>query len=234
MLKILEAVINMSKIDEFEQRIIKEGMTDEDFLEYGKLLKRVHDNFLKRQHCYSTAIQFSPEHADQAIKLIQYGLENFDDSWFSTYTSYLFMGQIYEKTNNYKKAFDSYLLAKNTLGEDNFEYERILSVDLLWMKLHIDCFCYSQELENYYSHYIEANEFSKLLINNEFRAAIAEIVIFLHYGKTDEARKSLEKAKKICQPNYIGKLYNILARHNYKETLNTTPEVMKFIKKIKI
>ena len=29
----------MSKIDEFEQKIIKHGMTDEDFLEYGKLLK---------------------------------------------------------------------------------------------------------------------------------------------------------------------------------------------------
>ena len=34
----------MSKIDEFEQKIIKHGMTDEDFLEYGKLLKRVRGN----------------------------------------------------------------------------------------------------------------------------------------------------------------------------------------------
>ena len=31
----------MSKIDEFEQKIIKQGMTDEDFAEYQKLLKRM-------------------------------------------------------------------------------------------------------------------------------------------------------------------------------------------------
>ena len=37
----------MSKIDEFEQKIIKHGMTDEDFLEYGKLLKRVRGNLRK-------------------------------------------------------------------------------------------------------------------------------------------------------------------------------------------
>ena len=55
----------MSKIDEFEQKIIKHGMTDEDFLEYGKLLKRVRGNLLKRQHCYTTAIQFSDEYAEQ-------------------------------------------------------------------------------------------------------------------------------------------------------------------------
>ena len=31
----------MSKIDEFEQKIIKQGMTDENFAEYKKILKRV-------------------------------------------------------------------------------------------------------------------------------------------------------------------------------------------------
>ena len=31
----------MSKIDELEQKIIKQGMTDEDFAEYQKILKRV-------------------------------------------------------------------------------------------------------------------------------------------------------------------------------------------------
>ena len=48
----------MGKIDEFEEKIIKQGMSDEDFEEYKKLLKRVRGNFGKRQHCYTTAIQF--------------------------------------------------------------------------------------------------------------------------------------------------------------------------------
>ena len=64
----------MSKIDEFEQKIMTHGMTAEDFVEYEKLLKRVRDNFLKRQHCYTTAIQFPPEYAEQAVRLIQYGV----------------------------------------------------------------------------------------------------------------------------------------------------------------
>ena len=54
----------MSKIDEFEQKIIKTGFTEEDLKEYEKLLTRVRDNFLKRQHCYSTAMQFPVEHTE--------------------------------------------------------------------------------------------------------------------------------------------------------------------------
>ena len=67
----------MGKIDDFEQKLIKQGMTDEDFIEYEKLLKRVRGNSSKCQHCYTTAIQFPRKYAEQAINLIQYGLDNF-------------------------------------------------------------------------------------------------------------------------------------------------------------
>ena len=185
----------MSKIDEFEQKIIKHGMTDEDFLEYGKLLKRVRGNLLKRQHCYTTAIQFSDEYAEQAVKLIQYGLENFEDGWFSTYTSYLYIGHIYEKARNYRKAYESYLLAKDALELNREEYVNELSKDLLWVKLHIDSFCYSAELEDYYSCYLATDEFSRAFVNSEFRLAVANIIISLHHGRTDEAKRSLAIAK---------------------------------------
>ena len=224
----------MSKIEEFEQTLIKHGMTDDDFLEYSKLLKRVHGNFSKRQHCYTTAIQFQPKHAEQAIKLIKYGLENFEDGWFSTYTSYLHIGHIYEKNGDYQKAFDYYLLAKKALGEDHPDYVMELSKDLLWMKLHIDSFGYSTELKEYLLCYEKMNGFSKSFVNSEFRLAVANIVVFLHEGKIENAKEQLEIAKKICKPNYVGKLYNILARHKYYESLNTTPESISFIKKLKI
>ena len=224
----------MSKIDELEQKIIKQGMTDENFAEYQKILKRVRGNFLKRQHCYTTAIQFLPEYADQAIKLILYGLENFEDGWFSTYTSYLYIGHIYEKISDYKNAFASYQMAKESLGTEHPEYVKEISKDLMWMKLHIDSFCYSQELENYYSCYITTDDFSKSFIENEFRLAVANLVIALHHGNTVEAKKSLNKAKEISKPNYLGKLYKILSRHNYKESFKTTREAKNFIKNIKI
>lgn len=56
----------MEKPDEFEQKLVKLGITDEDFVEYGKLLKCVRGDVLKRQHCYATAIQFPRQYAQQA------------------------------------------------------------------------------------------------------------------------------------------------------------------------
>ncbi len=224
----------MGKIHEFEQKIIKQGMTDEDFIEYEKLLKRVRGNFQKRQHCYTTAIQFPRQYAKQAVKLIQYGLENFEDGWFSTYTSYLYIGHIYEGISNYQKAFASYLLAKDALGSDHPEYVEELSKDLMWMKLHVDSFQYSVELEAYLSCYEKTSDFSKSFVKAEFKVAVAKIVILMHHGRFTEAKQFLEKAKGICKPNYVGKLYNILDGHRYYESRNTTPEATAFIKHLKL
>lgn len=224
----------MSKIEEFEQKIVRQGMTDEDFIEYCKLLERVPENFLKRQHCYSTAIQFSAGYAEQAVKLIRYGLENFEDGWFSTYTSYLFIGHIYEKIKNYQAAYDSYLSARAALGLNHEKYVQELSKDLLWTKLHIDYFCYSAELEDYYNCYSATDEFSKSFVNNEFRLAVANIIISLHHGKTDDAKQSIAAAKKICEPDYIGNLHSILVKHKYHESLNATPESIAYVKNIQI
>ena len=224
----------MGKIDEFEQRIVQQGMTDDDFAEYEKLLKRVRGNFSKRQHCYTTAIQFPGQYAEQAIKLIQYGLDTFEDDWFSTYTSYLHMGHIYEGISNYQKAFDAYLLAKDVLGSDHPKYVEELSKDLMWMKLHVDSFRYSEELEEYLSCYKKTSDFSKALVNTEFKIAIVNIVISLHHGRLDEAKQFLEKARGICNPNYVGKLHSILAKHNYNESIRTTPEAIAFIQQLKL
>lgn len=224
----------MEKIDDFEQKIIKQGMTDEDFAEYEKLLKRVRGNFLKRQHCYTTAIQFPQKYAEQAVKLIQYGVDKFEDDWFSTYTSYLHMGHIYEENCNYSKAYESYLRAKETLGSNHPDYIEELSKDLMWMRLHIDSFEYSAELEEYLFCYEKTDDFSKSFVNAEFKVVVTNIVICVHYERIDEAKQFLERAKKICRPNYVGKLFNILARHNYKESLKTTPESIDFVRRLKL
>ncbi len=224
----------MGKIDEFEKKLIAQGMNDEDFIEYQKLLKRVRGNFLKRQHCYTTAIQFSKTYAEQAVKLIKYGLDNFEDDWFSTYTSYLYIGHIYESTRDYQKSLDNYLLANEALGSDHPSYVQELSKDLMWMKLHVDSFKYSAELEEYLYCYEKSDDFSKSFINAEFKVAVAQIVIHMQYEKIDEAKHFLEKAKKIIRPNYIGKLKSILDRHKYSESLNTTPESIAFIRKLKL
>lgn len=132
----------MSKIGDFEQRLISNGMTDRDLEEYAKLLVRVRD---KRQHCYTTAVKFPPERIEQAVKLIKFGLESFEgDGWYSNYASYRSMGQIYKQAGNYQKAYESYLSAMNTLDETRGSYEIQLSGCLMWMKLHMDSFEYSE------------------------------------------------------------------------------------------
>lgn len=104
----------------------------------------------------------------------------------------------------------------------------------LWVKLHIDSFCYSAELEDYYSCYLATDEFSRAFVNSEFRLAVANIIISLHHGRTDEAKRSLAIAKEICEPHYRGKLHSILAKHKYYESLNATPESITFVKSIQI
>lgn len=60
----------MGKIDDFEQKLIKQGMKDEDFIEYEKLLKRVRGNFSKKPGVYANQIM----------------QENYIASWLDTST----------------------------------------------------------------------------------------------------------------------------------------------------
>lgn len=224
----------MSKIGDFENRIIKFGIQEGDLDEYARLLKFVHGDNLKQQHCYSTALRFPPEHVEQAVGLICYGLQNFENNWFSAYMSYLSMGSIYEKAENYLKAHEAYLSAIEALGDEHCTYyENVLSVRLLRTRLYIDDFRYSEEAEAYYLAFQKSNEFSKSFLAQDFQCRIAEIVIFTHYGKTAEAKEALEAALEMCRPGFKGKLYNILQKHRYFESLLLTPEVTEFLKRAK-
>ncbi len=151
------------------------------------------------------------KNATQAIKLIEYGLETFPDEWFSTYTSYLYIGKIHESSRKYQKAYDSYLMALNALGEMGKGYK-----------------------EELYSCYDKTDEFSKGFINSEFRRAIIQIVIALHHNQRDIAKSAYKQATTSYSPSYVGKLHNILARHNYKETLKITPEAKMFLSRLKL
>ena len=65
----------------------------------------------------------------------------------------------------------------------------------MWMKLHIDSFCHTPELEDYYSCYITGGEFSRAFIENEFSSAVANIVIALRCGNRGEAKESIKNIK---------------------------------------
>ncbi len=224
----------MTKIENFEKRLIEQGMTEDDFEEYKKLLKYVHGAFQKRQHCYTTAIQFPLERAGQALQLIQYALAYFDDEgWFSTYTCYLYMGQIYKASGNYFQAYEHYLLAKSVLTDEQKLYFPSISLELLWIRLHMDCFRYSTEVEQYFHCAEKAGEFEFATMENEFRMEVAKTVIFLHHGETDEAQQSYDRAVQICQPGFVGKFQHIFGKHGHEDQLKATPESIRFLKSLK-
>ena len=133
----------MTIIEVFEKRIIKNGLSEEDFMEYEKLLKRVRGNFLRLQHCYTTAAHFPQKRSAEAIRLIEWGLEKYSDSWFPTYSAYYNMGLINENCGKYATAYEAYQQAADILDKDKKPYRQTISGNLLWMLLHIDGFQYS-------------------------------------------------------------------------------------------
>lgn len=222
----------MSKIGDLEQQMIACGMSDADFEAYKLLLRRVPSACLKRQHCYITALRFLPENAEQSVRLIRYGLEAFEDGWFSTYESYRCLGKVYERSGDYPKACAAYLQARDALGDHRDDYQSYSALELLWMRLHADGFVYSPAAEEYYLCAQEQEAFSKALVNHEFKLAVASIIIALHHGRREEARAAYEQACAIAQPDYVGKNQPVLTKHRYRDKLHATPESLRFLHSI--
>ena len=224
----------MTKIEEFEKNLIKEGMSKDTYVEYEILLKRVRGNFLRLQHCYTTAIQFPIKRSQEGIDLIQWGLEKFPDTWFPTYSAYYNIGTIYERCEDYSAAYEAYQKAAAVLNKDQLSYQRTISGNLLWMLLHVDHFNYSEQLEKYYMLFSGIDDFEKAFINNEFRIAVAEIVIFAHKGMTDKAAAALERARRLSNPNVVSRIQGILDKNRVKDSLKNTSKCAAFLKTIKL
>lgn len=208
----------MAKIDEFEDKIIKQGMADADFEEYKKLLKRVRGNFAKRQHCYNTAIKFPSKNAERAVELIKYGLDAFPDGWFSTYVSYVNIGKIYESAQRYQEAYDSYLKLLEVLNEINNGFKEKTYGELCWMRLHIDNFQYSKEFEELYCCYDKMDEFSKEYSDNKFRRAIMQVIIARYHKQNDVMKEAYKQA--------------VALQNKYMEEFGITSELDLFLQKV--
>ncbi len=166
-----------------------------------------------------------------SIKLIQYGLDTFNDGWDSRMRAYIIMTGIYFKINDYNNAYKSMLLANAQTTDESYLASN--AIELLWIKLYLDNFQYSQDIEKYYELYQKSSDFYKAFLVNIYRSKIAEIVINLHYNKIDKVRELYQEVLEITAPGYKGSLHNILKKHKYSESVNLSPEVIKFLKNIK-
>ena len=104
----------------------------------------------------------------------------------------------------------------------------------MWMLLHIDGFKYSEQLEKYYALFLKTDDFEKAFINNEFRLAVAEIVIYSYNGMTDKAASALERALRLSNPDIVSRIQGILDKHRVKDRLKNTPECAAFLETVKL
>ncbi|MCR5781775.1 MAG: hypothetical protein K6G90_03455 [Clostridia bacterium] len=223
----------MTVIEEFENELIKNGLTTENLAGYEKLLKRVRGNDMRLEHCCITALRFPLNRSEDALSLIKWGLEKYPpDSWFAAYRVYYTEGMICERCGRYQSAYEAYSKAYNALSDEQAAYRRATAGDLLWMRLHIDGFGYSEELERYYDLFRETDDIQKSFINNEFRLCVARIVIFRHKEMTEEARRSYEKALMLCGPDAVSRMKDILDKHGAEDVLTVTPECSAFLKSV--
>ena len=224
----------MTKTELFEEELIKNGISDERLSEYAVLLRRSGDDESRLQHCYTAALRFAPENAEQAAELIRWGLKNYPGSWFSAYRAYYNMGLVYERAGKYRAAYDAYLAAYDALDESQIIYRRSVSGRLMWTLLHADSFRYSEQLERHYLMFRETDPFEAAFINNEFRLAVAETVVCLHHGRKEEAEAAYRAAVRLSRPGAVSRAQGVLDRHNVADELSVTPECAAFLKSLRM
>lgn len=224
----------MTKLDEFEQKLIQNGISKDDFVEYERLLKRVNSNYNRLQHCYTMAVQLPEKYSERAAELIKWGLEKYPCDAVSTYRAYSNLGLIYEKNGQYRLAYDAYLQADAALDEEETSYHRVLTGDLLWTLLHADQFRYSEGLEHYYTLFNSSSDFDKSFLNHQFCLAVASLVISLHHGDAESAKQAYQEAKALADGNQTSRQEKLLKPKGIEDTLRITPECRRFLKRVKL
>ena len=87
------------KIAEIEQELLQDTVTEETIQAFKTALKRVPKNS-RCQHCYTTAVAMKPCFYQQALALIEYGLELCGENWFDRMRSYHNMAILYEQNSD--------------------------------------------------------------------------------------------------------------------------------------
>ncbi len=222
------------KIAEIEDKLIKGNISDEIIDQFKTALKRVPCSH-RCQHCYTTAVAFNERYLEQAVELIQYGLQ-YCDSWSDKMRAYHNLAIIYENSKDYRNALYSYKNALDAIPEEHKSsgYFTEYSAHLMRVEMHKNNFQYTDDLRKYYERAIQADSFSRAFIKKAFYEAVAESIIFKHDGKRAETKNALVKAKAMLSPKYHGSLTALLKRHKYTETVGATEEVLSYLKLNKI
>lgn len=221
------------KIAEIEQKLIESDYSEEMLELFKQALRRV-PKASRCQHCYTTAVAMKPKFYKQAIALMEYGLEQYGDSWVDRMRSYHNIAIVFEKNNDYREALFSYRNALLSIDKDKRDfYETEYAFHMMRMEMHIADFEYTEDLKKYYDIAVQASEFSQAFQKNAFYRSVAEIIIFIKQEKTNDVKNAYYAATEMLNPNYVGPLKRLLKSKGYSETAGATKEVLIFLKKVK-
>ncbi len=221
------------KIAEIEEILIK-GDCSEEMIELFKAALRRVPKASRCQHCYTTAVAMKPKFHKQAIALMEYGLEQYGDSWVDRMRSYHNIAIVFEQNSNYHEALSSYRNALLAIDKNNRDsYEAEYAFHMMRMEMHIADFDYTDDLQKYYNIAVQASEFSQAFQKKAFYRYIAEIIIFSKQGKPNDAINVYHAATEMLNPNYVGPLTRLLKSKGYSETVGATKEALNFLKKFK-
>lgn len=217
------------KISELEEMMVAGHCDPENIERYENMLKRVSPKN-RCQHCYTTAVRFQPQYSAQALKLIQYGLEQCGDDWLDKMRAHFNMAWIYERDQNYPEAFTAYRRSLKTVPIDQTDnYMPYFALHFMRMELHVNGFVYSDKLKEYYNTALLANDFDLSLQKNDYYLRIAEIVIGLSEDNSLVASKTYRRAKEMISPGFSGSLTEHLRSHGFNETACITNDALAFL-----
>jgi len=221
------------KIAEIEKKLTESDCSEETIELFKQALRRV-PKANRCQHCYTTAVAMKPKFHKQAIALMEYGLEQYGDSWVDRMRSYHNIAIVFEQNGNYGEALASYrnaLLSIDKNVRDSYEAE--YAFHMMRMEMHFADFDYTDDLQKYYNIAVQDNEFSQAFQKKAFYRYIAEIIIFTKQEDPDGAKDAYYAATEMLKPNYVGPLTLLLKRKGYSETAGATEETLNFLKKFK-
>jgi tetratricopeptide (TPR) repeat protein len=222
------------KIADAEKLIETKGLTDELFDEFKKSLKRVPKGS-RCQHCYLTAYNLhstnkSKKNLNDAVRLIEYGIENHTENDFYMRAAYEHLGMVYSALGEYKKAKSSLRHAASIVSDDP-TYIPYYAYLIIRMELHCNNFTYTPYLEELYGQMLTADNIEAERRVNIFYRALTEIIIADKNNSKHEKNKAYTKAFEALNLRKPNILDSIFKRHraSHMNAVNATPEALDFL-----
>ena len=228
------------KIADVEALIEKNGLSDELFEEFKTSLKRV-PKILRCQHCYITAYRLRTGKAakrqkrknfEDALRLIEYGIENHPETDLYLRSAYEHMGMAYGDAGEYEKAKASLQTAYSIVGE-SAAYTPYFSYLIARKELHCSDFTYTPYLQELYNGMQKADRFEAERRINIFNRCLVEMILADRNKDKDAKRRVCETAWKVLGRRDTNVLDGIFKRHKATElnSVKATKEAIAFLKK---